>query len=161
MSSDKPLKPVSSEQAAFDFGVKLARGEQGVPGGAAKEEGAAETKGGEGAVEDPHGLAQKIERFDPNKLLKKDGGITSDPKECDEVGYPYNLVGSGASPAELTQILKDLEATYKEPIVKGAPDYEPEVQVEYVPDRVEIDPIPRCMKELFEEADRDGLSPPY
>ena len=98
MSSDKPLKPVSSEQAAFDFGVKLARGEQGVPGGAAKEEGATETKGGEGAVEDPHGLAQKIERFDPNKLLKKDGGITSDPKECDEVGYPYNLVGSGASP---------------------------------------------------------------
>ena len=100
MSSDKPLKPVSSEQAAFDFGVKLARGEQGVPGGAAKEEGAAETKGGEGAVEDPHGLAQKIERFDPNKLLKKDGGITSDPKECDALLFGVEDSESAASDEE-------------------------------------------------------------
>lgn len=136
-------------EQAFDFGARLGRGEQGSAAGAPEEK-AGEAAAGGG---DDHGLSQKIERFAPNKLRRDDGGVTSDPAEVSEVGYPYNLMGSNASPQELMQILRDLEATYKEPVVPGAPPYEPQVTVEYVPDRVEIDPIPACMKELFEDPD--------
>lgn len=94
----------------------------------------------------------KIEKFAPNK--------PPNPKEISEVGRPYNLMGSGASPEVLKKLHKELEATYKEPIVPGAPPYKPQVQVEYVPDRVEVDPYPPCMREMFFKNDV-GMPPHY
>ena len=45
----------------------------------------------------------------------------------------------------------ELEASYKEPVKWEDPwVYRP--TEEYVPDRVEVDPVPECLKELFDEA---------
>jgi hypothetical protein len=76
-----------------------------------------------------------------------------DPSVVSEVGYPYWCTGSGASPELLEKLARDLEASYKEPVQGKFPDpwtYAP--TEEYVPDRVEVDPIPECMKELFDES---------
>ena len=60
-------------------------------------------------------------------------------------------LGSGASPELLEKLAAELEASYKEPIKWEDPwVYRP--TEEYVPDRVEVDPIPECLKELFDEA---------
>ena len=49
------------------------------------------------------------------------------------------------------KLAAELEASYKEPVRWEDPwVYRP--TEEYVPDRVEVDPVPECLKELFDEA---------
>ena len=51
----------------------------------------------------------------------------------------------------LEKLAAELEASYKEPVKWEDPwVYRP--TEEYVPDRVEVDPVPECLKELFDEA---------
>ena len=75
----------------------------------------------------------------------------ADPSKVSEVGYPYWCTGSGAPPELLEKLAAELEASYKEPVKWEDPwVYRP--TEEYVPDRVEVDPVPECLKELFDEA---------
>ena len=87
-----------------------------------------------------------------NKHLKDltTGELTDDPREVPEVGAPYGLMGSGADPELLMRIARDLEATYKEP-VEPPRGYKAPEREEYVPDRSVIDPVPECLKPLFNE----------
>ena len=97
-----------------------------------------------------------IIRHHPNKHCKKYGGsyatseITHDPKEVSEVGPPYNLMGSGATPEELRRVMEQLESTYPNGPPPPPPVYEAKKREEYVPDPVEIDPIPPCLREMFD-----------
>ena len=75
----------------------------------------------------------------------------ADPSKVSEVGYPYWCTGSGAPPELLEKLAAELEASYKEPVKWEDPwVYRP--TEEYVPDRVEVDPVPECLKERFDEA---------